>query len=296
MMKIIAFQDILFSVLRRTLGRRSISSSPFISGDTFRNLCDIDLTDSGFTILKKISPDSKTNVFLPIGRAVEFSLWLDSNMAQKTLWHLVLHNGDHCLEDSEMQTFIRIFSRVSSVNWLGDQKLATPLPIGLENFKYFRNGIPFFYTNRKKNVFRDWNFRTFEIFLSLKKGNNPEYRNGLETSLGFSENNFIAESFMPPSAYRAMLRNSRFVISPPGNGPDCHRTWEAIYLGAVPIVLRKFWNFDEKLPVLVVENYENLEHDIMKYKENFHFTEFEPVKVLCELYLYQMFGGAHEIP
>jgi hypothetical protein len=293
-MKTIAIQDILFSLLRRTLGRRTISSSPFISGDTFRKLCDIDLTNSDFTILKKIDPSSKTNVFMPIGRAVELSLWLNANTLQKSNWQLVLHNGDHCLEDRELQTFVKIFSRVSSVNWLGNHKIATPLPIGLENFKYFRNGIPFFYTNRNKNVFSGWEFRTFEVFLSIKKGNNPKYRTGLETSLSFSEDNFIAQSFMSPTAHRAMLRNSRFVISPPGNGPDCHRTWEAIYLGAVPIVLRKFWNFKEMLPVLVVDNYENLEQDILKFKESFQFSEFDPVKILSDRYIYEMLG-AHEI-
>lgn len=30
----------------------------------------------------------------------------------------------------------------------------------------------------------------------------------------------------------------RFVASPPGNGLDCHRTWEALVLGCVPIVER----------------------------------------------------------
>ena len=28
----------------------------------------------------------------------------------------------------------------------------------------------------------------------------------------------------------------KFVVSPPGAGPDCHRTWEAVAMGAVPIV------------------------------------------------------------
>lgn len=294
-MSSISFQDILYSFLRRALGRKTISSSPFISGDTYRKLCDIDLTNTDFTVLKKISPKSKTNVFLPIGRAVEFSLWLSRNGLQNSNWQLVLHNGDHCLEDTELQRFIGHFARVSSVNWLGSHELAAPLPIGLENFNYFRNGIPFFYRSRNKNVFRDWGFRTFEIFLSLKKENNPKYRTGLETSLSFSHDNFIAKSFLSPKSYRAILRNSRFVISPPGNGPDCHRTWEAIYLGVVPIVLRKFWNFNDDLPVLVVENYKNLEEDILKYKKSFQFTEFEPVKILSERYIYAIFGRGHEV-
>ncbi len=33
------------------------------------------------------------------------------------------------------------------------------------------------------------------------------------------------------------MRDHRFVLSPPGNGVDCHRTYEALYLGCTPICL-----------------------------------------------------------
>jgi hypothetical protein len=33
-----------------------------------------------------------------------------------------------------------------------------------------------------------------------------------------------------------------FVASPPGNGLDCHRTWEAMYLGVVPLVENNYMN------------------------------------------------------
>jgi hypothetical protein len=53
-----------------------------------------------------------------------------------------------------------------------------------------------------------------------------------------------------------MLSNSQFVLSPPGNGADCHRTWEAIYLGAIPIVHKDFWPFNNlELPVLVIDDW-----------------------------------------
>ena len=35
------------------------------------------------------------------------------------------------------------------------------------------------------------------------------------------------------------MRQSLFVACPPGNGPDTHRFWEALYLGAVPIILEE---------------------------------------------------------
>jgi hypothetical protein len=42
----------------------------------------------------------------------------------------------------------------------------------------------------------------------------------------------------PFAAYLAEMTSCRWVISPPGNGVDCHRTWEALYLGVTPVVLR----------------------------------------------------------
>lgn len=36
--------------------------------------------------------------------------------------------------------------------------------------------------------------------------------------------------------YASHLRRSKFVLSPPGHGLDCHRTWEALLLGAIPVV------------------------------------------------------------
>lgn len=63
-----------------------------------------------------------------------------------------------------------------------------------------------------------------------------------------------------------------FVISPHGNGYDCHRTWEALILGCIPIVKKS--NLDDlyiDLPVLIVNNWsditlELLEKTIKDYK------------------------------
>ena len=69
------------------------------------------------------------------------------------------------------------------------------------------------------------------------------------------------------SSMRAIYhRNSRyrFTLSPPGNGMDCHRTWEAIYLGVVPIV--KSGPLDDlfvDLPVLVVDEWDQLTVEVL---------------------------------
>jgi hypothetical protein len=56
----------------------------------------------------------------------------------------------------------------------------------------------------------------------------------------------------------------RFVASPPGNGIDCHRTWEALYMGAIPIVKRSvLTQAFVDLPILIVEDWSVLTEELL---------------------------------
>lgn len=56
--------------------------------------------------------------------------------------------------------------------------------------------------------------------------------------------------------YLTLLRKHVFVLSPPGNGIDCHRIWEALYLGLFPVckINPALMSFG-MLPILFVENW-----------------------------------------
>ncbi len=56
-----------------------------------------------------------------------------------------------------------------------------------------------------------------------------------------------------------------FVISPHGNGVDCHRTWEALCLGCIPIVKTSPIDILYKdLPVLIVEKWEDINIELLE--------------------------------
>ena len=100
--------------------------------------------------------------------------------------------------------------------------------------------------------------------------------------LGSYPDKYQMKDFASPQNYRELILNSKFVISPPGNGPDCHRTWEAIYLGAVPIVLQKYWPFGHmNLPVLVVNDW----FDIPKAIDSYVNHEPASIETLRRLFL-----------
>jgi hypothetical protein len=55
------------------------------------------------------------------------------------------------------------------------------------------------------------------------------------------------------------MLNFKYVISPHGNGLDCHRTWEAIFLGCIPIVRTSALDpLFEGLPVLIVREWSHI--------------------------------------
>lgn len=74
-----------------------------------------------------------------------------------------------------------------------------------------------------------------------------------------------------PFEFYEMLPNYKFVISPEGNGIDCHRHYEALWFGCIPIIeesemiKQKYGN----VPILYTEKYTeiNNEYLIKKYNE-----------------------------
>ena len=56
-----------------------------------------------------------------------------------------------------------------------------------------------------------------------------------------------------------------FVVSPHGNGYDCHRTWEALCLGCIPIVRTSGMDpLYEGLPVLIVDKWSDVSPELLR--------------------------------
>jgi hypothetical protein len=56
--------------------------------------------------------------------------------------------------------------------------------------------------------------------------------------------------------YLVALREHKFALSPPGRGLDTHRTWEALMVGTIPIVIRSPLDIlYDQLPVLIIDDW-----------------------------------------
>lgn len=256
----------LYRGLLRKIGYgKDRSSYPFISGDTYAKLSDSIYRD-GRDLINLSKSTTSEKIFLPAYLKDAFLTDLKKINANFQLHQLIIHNYDNIPSLTEFEYLSKRFDRVFSVNWLGDREICTPIPIGLENRDLLRNGLPQDFKKEIENGLPSFSSRSIQILSSFSLHTNLGERSKAASFVKSQSNVFQMESFSTPAKYRELLRQSQFVLSPPGNGADCHRTWESLYMGAVPIVLEKYWPFKYmELPVLVIEDWEEIPERINSY-------------------------------
>ena len=70
------------------------------------------------------------------------------------------------------------------------------------------------------------------------------------------------------------LARCKFTLSPPGAGIDCHRIWESIAVGTIPIVENCHnISFHTKMPILVIDDWRCLSQEFLEHKYYFLCSE-----------------------
>jgi hypothetical protein len=241
---------------------RKGSSYPFVSGDTYQSLCDISYTGHDSSFSAKISSypiNQKIRIFLPLHLFTLFSQWVEGAERDFSNFEIFLHNGDQLPSEESLSNLSRVFSKIWAVNWIGNLENVVAIPIGIENRKLHVNGVPRDFKKLIKQGIPSSQERKNQILVSFSiTTNRSERLSAIESVQKISEIE-VVDFHGNVSAYQRELLKSRFVLSPPGNGMDCHRTWEALYLGAIPVVKRRFWPFTHlDLPVIILDDWDEL--------------------------------------
>ena len=131
-----------------------------------------------------------------------------------------------------------------------------------------------------RNIFRSFQEHVFFehknlLILGIKDKTDISRRkkssvNRLKIIETLKKNNFN-NKLHKPNEYFSKLPNYKFVVSPEGNGIDCHRHYEALMAGSIPICEynEKTEKKYEGLPVLYTKDYSeiNEEYLIKKFNE-----------------------------
>lgn len=257
---------------RATIGRNS--SFPFISGDTFRAMADhiFDETTNISQWRYHVSTIGRGDTVFLSGETEMMKLFFENpTFGQiRRPFILITHNSD---ASAPTNVFKWVLDEDKIVAWFASNpdyahKKLFPIPIGMANTRWPHGNV----NNFKRAFYQDrkpFHKRTTLLYVNFKVENNRKSRSkALKWAL--SLRNVAPTQATSHEIYLRELGNAKFVLSPPGNGLDCHRTWEAILMGAVPIVLRSpLDSLFSNIPVLIVDDWSYLTQE---YLESLHYN------------------------
>jgi hypothetical protein len=240
-----------FRIANRAL-RAHPSSWPYISGDAFRALADHVLDADS-----EIDPrDVRTGDLVMVAAHELPRFAREALPGIEGRFVLLTHNSDWNIDASRMgladdPRVARWFAQ----NCLCEHPKIVNIPIGLENRWRHNNGITGDYRALEGKAVA----KRARILYGFSVGTNEKERAPALESLRRAKG--ADECVWTNSrSYRRTLNGYCFVASPPGNGVDCHRTWEALYLGTVPIVKRSaLYEGFPWLPALAIDDWKEIE-------------------------------------
>jgi len=176
---------------------------------------------------------------------------------------IVTHNSDHCLYDGPTNdpNGINVQKLTCWKLWFGQNsysKNVTPIPIGFENIRWEKSFGPktrLLYEARESEF-----FPTKTVYLNCNKNRSPGARHECYNSV--KQMNFVSvdQPNLTYQQYLNRIKEHKFVLSPRGNGLDCHRTWEILMMRRVPIIKREgcMERLYKNIPVLFIDEWSDL--------------------------------------
>lgn len=187
---------------------------------------------------------------------------------------LVTHNSDHHITARYLpylleNKIIKWYSQ--NINILHNKLI--PLPIGIANSQWKHGDL-----NILQKVIDIEVEKTKLLYINFNINTNFNHRKKIfelfkEKKIGTFEKNKSFENYL------ISLKKHKFCLVPSGNGIDCHRTWECLYLGVIPIVDKHPHNIklSKIYPMLLVEDWNIITEDYLnEYYSNNLFPSVIP--------------------
>jgi hypothetical protein len=260
----IAMQSTIISKLQRYFAKefnrytnRRPTSAPYISGDAFRKVATHIFERS----IENKSPKNNFRagdiIFCETHLLEKFQQYVLPHINKKFV--LISHNSDMNVTSG----FCTLLESTYLEHWFAQNNLlqhqkVSSIPIGLENSWINNNGLVSAYDClRKINI-----EKISRILYGFNVQTNVSERGVALREL--TRSSVSDKVNVDAQQYRKILNRYMFVASPQGNGIDCHRTWEALYLNVVPIVKRHdFYKTLPDFPGLILNEWS----DISKFTE-----------------------------
>jgi len=226
------------------------SSKPFISGDTFRSMADHIFDES-----KSFNPNkvNSGDVIFLMSELCE-TYFKTHHPSIKNKYILITHNSYMNISEN-----VKFYVDEKIIHWYVlnfDLKCTDKyslIPYGLENLRAFKYG-------RKKWFNKKESFKNNLILSSFSNHSNYWVRKDIEKIADKSR--FVKSvRYTSTKKYFDNLKNSLFVICPPGKGNDTSRIWESLILDTFPIFVVNGFTTNLKnlgVPGIYLDNWDDL--------------------------------------
>jgi len=239
-----------------------LPSHPFVSGDTFRSMAD-HLYDETSSAIKLSDVKPHDVIFIKSDMAAGFCTNVFPQLQVPII--MLSHNSDDGFPRAPECT--GIIDQVKLTYWMGQNLMVAmrpkllPVPIGLAN-RYWSHGDIHVVAARARQ-FKSFMDRDILVYMNFGSTTSARgqiaqmVKDHIPEATAVTQKKSYAE-------YLEDLSRSKFVVSPLGNGLDCHRTWESLLMGAIPIVESSTLNpLYEDLPVMIVSDYKSLTKELL---------------------------------
>jgi len=184
----------------------------------------------------------------------------------------VTHNSDYHIDDTRYSIIPKFDAWFAQNKDVDDPRIVS-VPIGLENMK-LRQG-PSAHRGAFSSEVKGAHQKALLIdrisslglnktglcYMNFNVSTYPSERQQVWSC--FSDKDWVTPtSNLSLEKFYFDLASHKFVISPRGNGVDCHRTWEALYLRTIPIVRRSRHTKEfEDLPIFFVDKWSEVDYN-----------------------------------
>lgn len=241
------------------------SSYPYLSGDTWRFFADWKVAKGEKFNPKKVQVGD--TIFVEYAKLPHFAAKILPKIRNRFI--LITPNCEFGTDNPQPGSFAYLLKSNKIAAWFvqnidqAPTERLIPIPIGLANQVWEHGQISILNPILSSAPPPASNQRDRFLYINFSLGTNATAR--LPCLQQFK--NIAPESPKPFQDYLSDLSHTLFVPSPPGNGLDCHRTWEALLMGCYPIVLSSTLNpLYEDLPVVIVQNWEEATDEFLSKK------------------------------
>jgi len=251
-------------------------------GEGFKNFAD-------FIILSDKEPFN-TNILKQnaiIFCKTDFINFLFSNIKYSgRKYILITHHSDYYIDKQKFQSKPNCIKKWYAWTAAYEHEDLIPIPIG---FATMFNPYPIADDDQQK-----WFLDNLEELRSIEKDYKTVYCNFTIDNLRPPRQQIVNKMltnnincYTPPNNHTVHGRLTfpdyckdaarfKFIASPRGNGGDSTRTWDAIYMNSIPIVIKDLVYRDFNLPILQVNDYSEVTNkllsDYLKYYNNHDFN------------------------